>query len=43
MFADEMDAVLDLSPAARMVLIARIAAAIQSAVSEELKRLTCAH
>jgi hypothetical protein len=34
MFADEMGAVLDLSPAARMALIEKIAAAIQTAVAE---------
>jgi hypothetical protein len=34
LFADEMGATLDLSPAARMVLIAKIAAAIQTAVAE---------
>ena len=35
MFADEMGATLDLSPAAKAVLIAKIAAAIQAAVAEE--------
>jgi hypothetical protein len=34
MFADEMGATLDLSPAARMALIETIAAAIQTAVAE---------
>jgi pilus assembly protein Flp/PilA len=34
MFADEMGAVLDLSPAARMALIEKITAAIQTAVAE---------
>jgi hypothetical protein len=33
MFADEMGATLDLSPAARMALIEKIAAAIQTAVA----------
>jgi hypothetical protein len=35
MFADEMGATLDLSPAAKAALIAKIAAAIQAAVAEE--------
>jgi hypothetical protein len=35
MFADEMGATLDLSPAARMALIEKIAAAIQTAVTEK--------
>jgi len=34
MFADEMGAALDLSPAARMALIEKIAAAIRAAVAE---------
>jgi hypothetical protein len=40
MFADEMGATLELSPAAKMALIATIAAAIQAAVAEERRRLT---
>ena len=35
MYADEMGATLDLSPAAKMALIATITAAIQAAVAEE--------
>lgn len=35
MFADEMGATLDLSPAARMALMEKIAVAIQTAVTEE--------
>jgi hypothetical protein len=40
MFAGEMGAALDLSPAAKMALIATISAAIQAAVAEERQRLT---
>ena len=40
MFADEMGATLDLSPAAKLALIATIAAAIQAAVAEEGQKLT---
>ena len=39
-FADEMGAILDLSPAAQMALIATITAAIQAAVAVERQRLT---
>ena len=39
MFLDEMGATLDLGPAAKMVLISKIAAAIQAAVAEERERL----
>jgi hypothetical protein len=39
MFADEMGATLDLSPAARMALIETIAAAIRTAVVEEQQNL----
>jgi hypothetical protein len=39
-FADEMGATLDLSPAAKTVLIATITAAIKAAVAEERRRLT---
>ena len=39
MFADEIGATLDLSPAAKVVLISRIAAAIQAAVVEEREKL----
>jgi hypothetical protein len=41
-FVDEMGATLDLSPAARVALIATIAAAIEAAVAEEQERLVCA-
>jgi len=40
MFAEEMGATLDLSPAAKLALIATIAAAIQAAVAEEGQKLT---
>ena len=39
-FAEEMGATLDLSPAAKMTLIATITAAIQAAVAEEAQKLT---
>ena len=39
MYADEMGATLDLSPAAKMTLIATITAAIQAAVAEETQKL----
>ena len=39
-YADEMGATLDLSPAAKMALIATITAAIQAAVAEETQKLT---
>jgi hypothetical protein len=42
MFADEMGATLGLSPAARMALIEKIAAAIQTAVAEEQQKLDLA-
>ena len=42
MFADEMGVTLDLSSAAKLALIATIAAAIQAAVAEERRRLTLA-
>ena len=35
MFAEEMGATLDLSPAAKMALILKITAAIEAAVAEE--------
>ena len=38
MIADEMGATLDLSPAAKMALIVKIAAAIEAAVAEERLR-----
>ena len=38
MFAQEMGATLDLSPAAKMALIVKIAAAIEAAVAEERLR-----
>ena len=37
MFADEMGAILDLSPAAKTALISKVAAAIQAAVAEEAR------
>jgi hypothetical protein len=40
MYADEMGATLDLTPAARMALIATITAAIQAAIAEERQQLT---
>jgi hypothetical protein len=42
MFAEEMGVTLDLSPAAKVALIAKIAAAIEAAVAEERERLACA-
>ena len=39
-FADEMGATLDLSPAAKLALIATIAAAIHAAVAEERQQPT---
>ena len=39
MFADEMGATLDLSPAARAALIATIAATIEAVVAEEQERI----
>ena len=39
-FADEMGATLDLSPAAKVALIVKIAAAIEAAVAEERQQLT---
>ena len=42
LFADEMGATLDLSPAEKAVLMATIAAAIEAAVAEEQERLICA-
>ena len=39
-FAEEMGATLDLSPAAKIALIATITAAIQAAVAEEGQQLT---
>jgi hypothetical protein len=42
MFADEMGATLDLSPAAKVALILKIAAAIHAAVANERARLICA-
>ena len=40
MFAEEIGATLDLSPAAKIALIATIAAAIHAAVAEETQKLT---
>jgi hypothetical protein len=40
MFAEETGTTLDLSPAAKVALIVKIAAAIQSAVAEETQRLS---
>jgi hypothetical protein len=42
LFADEMGATLDLSRAAKAVLMATIAAAIEAAIAEEHERLLCA-
>ena len=42
LFADEMGATPDLSRAARAVLMATIAAAIEAAIAEEHERLVCA-
>ena len=39
-FADEMGATLDLSPAAKMALTVKIAAAIEAAVAEEKYKVT---
>ena len=39
-FADEIGATLDLSPAAKAVFMATIAAAIEGAIAEEHERLT---
>ena len=39
-FADEMGAALDISPAAKMALIVKIAAAIEAAVAEEKHKVT---
>ena len=39
MFAEEMGATLDLSPAAKVALISKIAAAIQAAAAEEREKL----
>ena len=41
-FADEMGATLDLSPAAKLALIATITASIRAAVAEERQRLVWA-
>jgi len=40
MFAEEMGATLDLCPAAKLALIATIAAAIHAAVAEETEQLS---
>jgi hypothetical protein len=40
MFAEEMGATLDLSPAAKMALTVKIAAAIEAAVAEEKHKVT---
>jgi hypothetical protein len=42
LFADEMGVTLDLSWAAKAVLMATIAAAIEAAIAEEHERLVCA-
>jgi hypothetical protein len=42
MFANEMGATLDLSRAAKVALISKIAAAIRAAVAEDRERLVCA-
>jgi hypothetical protein len=38
MFADEMGAVLEISPAVRVALISTVAAAIQAAIAEDRTR-----
>jgi hypothetical protein len=43
MYADETGATLNLSPAAKVALVVKIAAVIQKTVSEEQARLVCAH
>ncbi len=43
MYADEMGATLNLSAAAKVALILKIAAAIQKAVAEERPRLECVY
>jgi hypothetical protein len=40
MFIKDMGVALDLSPAAKVALIAKIAAAIEAAVAEDRQRLT---
>ena len=42
MFAEEMGATLDLTPAAKATLTIKVAAAIQAAVAEERQKLACA-
>ena len=42
MFADEMGVGFDLTPAAKVALTIKVAAAIQVAVAEERERLACA-
>ena len=42
MFADEMGATLDLSPAVKAVLMETLAAAIEGAIADEHERLICA-
>ena len=42
MSADEMGAILDLSPAAKAALISKVATAIQAAVAGEREKLICA-
>ena len=39
MFAEEMGATLDLSPAAKVALISKIASAIQAAAAEEREKI----
>jgi hypothetical protein len=43
LFASEMGAILDLTPAAKVALIWNIAAAIQKAIAEERARTECVH
>jgi hypothetical protein len=40
MFAEEMGATLDLSPAAKIALIVKVASAIEAAVAEERQEVT---
>jgi hypothetical protein len=43
MYADETGATLNLSPAAKVALVLKIAGAIQKAIAEERARLVCVH
>jgi len=41
MYADEMGASLNLTPAAKLALVLKVAGAIQKAIAEERARLVC--